>query len=52
MPVISPSVDMITAEPDRRRTASFVDHLLAMPEVGDDSDFEPAGDLEPPNHSV
>ena len=48
---LSPSVDMITAEPDRRRTASFVDHLLAMPQVGDDADFEPAGDLEPPNHS-
>ena len=48
---LSASVDMITAERDRRRTASFVDHLLAMPEIGDDADFEPAGDPEPPDRS-
>ena len=48
---LSASVHMITAEPDRRRTASFVDHLLAMPEVGDDADFEPAGDPDPTDRS-
>ena len=39
---LSPSLsaDPITAEPDRRRTETFIDHLLAMPEVGDDADFD------------
>ena len=36
----SPAADPITAEPDRRRTETFIDHLLAMPEVGDDADFD------------
>ena len=42
---------MIAAEPDRRRTESFIDHLLSMPEVGDDVDFERVGDPEPTDHS-
>ena len=25
---------------DRPRTESFIDHLLAMPDVGDDADFD------------
>ncbi len=39
---LSPSLsaDAITAEPDRRRSESFIDHLLAMPAVGDDADFD------------
>jgi hypothetical protein len=35
-----PATDTITPEPDGRRTESFIDHLLAMPEVGDDADFD------------
>lgn len=34
-----PTADTITAEPERR-TESFSDHLLAMPDVGDDSDYD------------
>lgn len=33
-----PVADTIAAEPDPR-TESFIDHLLAMPDVGDDTDF-------------
>ena len=36
---LPPAADPITAEPDRPRTESFIDHLLAMPDVGDDADF-------------
>ena len=34
------AADVSTGEPERRRTGSFIDHLLAMPEVGDDADFD------------
>jgi len=36
----SPAADTVTPEPDGRRTESFIDHLLAMPDVGDDADFD------------
>lgn len=35
-----PATEAISAEPDRPGTESFIDHLLAMPDVGDDADFD------------
>lgn len=35
------AADTIAAEVDRPRTESFVDHLLAIPDIGDDADFDP-----------
>ena len=36
----SSSAAATTAEPHRRRAGNFIDHLLRMPEVGDDTDFD------------
>lgn len=37
---LSPLADAITPGHGGQRMLGFIDHLLAMPEVGDDEDFE------------